>query len=154
MHALVRARRLLGTLVVFRMPAPQSVEVKRDCWAFGFVGAAMAVLGGILPISVGGKSIPSAEAWAIGLAPTFVIFGLARVGLSYALYRGFGWTRWPITFWFPVYFITISAIGASRNIETTVFDWMEALIITIIWLFGTWTAFRRADMRTHLQRSA
>lgn len=136
------------------MPAPQSVEVKRDCWAFGFVGAAMAALGGTLPISVAEKSIPSAEAWALGLAPTFVLFGLALVGLSYALYRGFGWTRWPITFWFPVYFIAISAIGASRDLQTTVFDWIEALIITSIWLFGTWTVFRHADMRAHLLRSS
>ena len=114
----------------------------------------MAALGGTLPISVAEKSIPSAEAWAIGLAPTFVFFGLALVGLSYALYRGFGWARWPITFWFPVYFIAISAVVASRNLETTIFDWMEALIITGIWLFGTWTTFRRADMQAHLFRSS
>jgi len=130
-------------------PTPPK-EVRKDCWIVGFVGAAMGALGGTLPISMGEKTIPSDEAWALGLAPTFVAFGLALVGLAYAMYRGFGWVRWPITLWFPAYFCTLAAVSASKDIAATEYDWLGGLIVTGIWLYGTWTIFRGKEMKAHL----
>ncbi len=130
-----------------------SVEVKRACWTLGVLGAVCALLGGTLTISIGVASIPSTEAWELGLAPVFVAFGAALAGLAYALYRRQRWTRWPIALWFPVYFLVFALLAAMRGFLLMDGEWLEALIVGSIWLYGIWWIFRGDAMKAHLAKS-
>lgn len=125
-------------------------EVKRACWTLCLIGVAMATAGGTLKISIGVASIPSGEAWELGLAPVFVAFGVALAGLAYALYRRQRWARWPIALWFPVYFLVFALVAAMRGFLLMDGEWLEALIVGCIWLYGTWWIFRGEAMKAHL----
>ncbi len=113
----------------------------------------MAVLGATLPIGTRERTVSSVEAWSMGLAPTFILFGSVLIILAYAMYRGSGWVRWPITFWLPVFTCAFAAVAAASDLSITALDWLEALITMGVWIYLTWTLFRGKDMKAHLSRN-
>ena len=125
----------------------QETRILRKGWlVFGLLGV-LTILGyGFMDIDFGGGSIPSVEAWNRGVAQPYVIGGVVLVLLSYFLYRGASWVRWPIMLWFPFTFGFALAWAVSRGIGE--FDVVEFLFLGLpvvaIWLWGTWrTLFKR-----------
>ncbi len=133
--------RFLGTgkslSFVSRQRQMTSNSGKRNSIALVALGFVFTLAYGLLPISFGETSLPSAEAWSRGVAQPYVMSGVVLIVLALWLRQGQVWVRWAILFWCPVTIVGASAWASLRGVGS--FDSIFLIAaggIVAIWFWG------------------
>lgn len=119
---------------------------KKDVITIAVIGALTSVFSATLPIDIGGGiKLTSKEAWEQDMAPVMVSFGLILVFLSYHLFKGKAWTKWPIILWLPIFILTeVILFWGDINMTHTEFL-LLCVPVMLIWLWSGFTIFRRDE---------
>ena len=104
---------------------------------------------GLGPVFLGIKFGPDhvltvEQVWQVGLAPLYLVGGLALALSAFFWLHGAKWARWLIALWYPVMFGCVHAWGAGHG----VWPWTGAsgvffigyLPMAGIWLWWAWWA--------------